>query len=54
MLVTFIGREIIVGGVHREGRSLLAMFIGREITVVGVHWEGDHVGDVHWDGDHCW
>ena len=40
----FIGREIIVGGVHREGRSLLVMFIGREIIV----------GDVHWEGDHCW
>ena len=48
----FIGREIIVGGVHREGdhcwrcllggRSLLVMFIGREIIVGGVHREGDH------------
>ena len=52
--MVFIGREIIVGGVHREedhcwrcllgGRSLLAMFIGREIIV----------GDVYWEGDHCW
>ena len=50
----FIGREIIVGGVHREGdhfwrcllggRSLLVVFIGREIIV----------GDVYWEGDHCW